>query len=361
MDLNNYLNDAMLEAAVSRDNTARIYSLRQNIPFTFAKHTSFNVSPNLNAVITNADNSVAAATVQSFDSEGKLQARGTISELNLSKYPITHARQMKEKEILNLSHSLKLSDSPETIILKSMYDDKTANDLGILERFEDMYLQLLSNEGVITLNATNNLDGLSTTIDYNISPDHKKQAAVKWSTTGTADPIADINTVLEAAHEEGIYPDTIFMDMSTFTAMKATDAFKSLYVTYVGNGVTARYAGIDQVNEFFTGVGLPTIEIITDAVRVVNGAGNKVKANSWNSNFVSFGTSGQHGNIDTATAPDDLFKGRTDVVWKTDTKTGIMNIVKSSLDPMEIKQTGKVFGLVNLPKVYDMFYLEIEF
>ena len=359
-DLTSYLDQTMLDAATIRENTVKIESLRQKVPFNFLNFLSFEVRPNLNAKITNADNSVAAATVMSFNAEGIEQSRGSITEFPISKLPIIHSRGMLEEEILNLEHSLSLVSDPSSIILKQMYDDVTANKSAVWERFEIMFLQLMSNEGIMTMNTTNNVDGIVKVIDYNIDSTHTIQAAVKWATSATATPIVDIQGMVDDANELGYFPDTLFMSKTQFHLMLATSSFKAFATSTIGSGSTSGLIGLKQVNEIFELVGLPQIYIIVDATKVVNSSGVKVAANAWDTHFVSLGTTGELGTVAIATPPTSLYQNKTDVVFSVD-ENGLMNIVKSSLDPMTIKTTAKTFGIPVVPKIYDMFYLEMDF
>ncbi len=359
--LNEFLNNAMLQEAIAVDNSIDIQNARQNVPFTFLQYLKIRMRPNFNAVITNADNSVGAATVQSFDAEGKTQGPRSISTMNLDKNPISNAKVMSEREMGDFEHLLSASSGQDglKLIAEKMYDAKTINDLAIYERFEDMYLQLLST-GKITLTASNNLDGLLTVIDYDVPASHKNEASVKWSTTGSAVPITDMKAIIKLAKAEGIIFDSIFMDDTALELMMNTDSFKELVLTTFGDGVSAKLVGLEQVNKIFKLVGLPKIVIIEDIVRVVNSSNQIVMANSWESTNVTFGVSSQQGEISTATPPKTLLAGKTDINFAVDNKTGIMNIIKTSADPMFQKQTGKVYALPVVPAIYRNYFLDIN-
>ena len=357
--LANYLDKEALRQVIDVDNKANIFDLRQNIPFNFLNFLNWDVRPNANTAVTKADNSALAARVTNFDVASDTHTRGSLEEIILSKYPIHAQRVKNEKECLELSNFLQTSQTPTSIIVQNMFADVIKTKQSIYERMEYMFLQALSNLGKIVLDGTSNNGGVTTTIDFGLSTANQFDGAVDWVTSATATPITDIKTVLADANGRGYFPTTIFMTQTQFNNMIATKEFTDFATKTITATAQSGLIGVGQVNTVFSAVGLPTIQIITDAVFGYNNLGVKTRLNSWNTDYVVLGFNGNMGTMAVATPPTDLFAGAASTIFAVDNTEGIVTTLETKYNPVNIITQSRVFAMPNMPAIYDFMYLKV--
>ncbi len=353
-NINDYLDEIALEKVTSVDNSVKIKSLRQNVPYHFLRHLDFDVKPSIYSKISEANDNMAAATVTDYNTASRQNKRGSLNTFILEKFPISNHLIMDEKEVLNLEHILSQTANPETVIFQRMFNDVSLTKKGLWERLEYYFLQLLST-GKIVLDETSNYDGLNLTIDLEVSSDNKYTATTDWDTSGSATPIADVKSLLKDCNANGYYPDMINMTKTQLNYLTATTEFKNYNTTALGNSAQSQLIGIQQINEVFQFADLLPINLITDATTVLNSSGNKVSASAWDSDWISFSNSGMLGNVAVATPPKS---GNKNMIYSV-APEGYLTSVTKKYDPLNVKTQSRMFAMVNMPSVYNTLYMKI--
>lgn len=165
--------------------------------------------------------------------------------------------------------------------------------------------------GKIVLNTTNNPDGIVTTTEVDLlmpSANKYKTTAANWGNFTTANPIEDIEKIVEDFDAKGIRFDKILMPRATFNNMKKCTAVKELLSGFYFAGVKNAkdlIVSLDRVNEFLLAETLPVIELV-DSITGVEKDGVISTYNAWTAGQVSFVPSGKLGIMHNAACIEQL-------------------------------------------------------
>ncbi|GAO43791.1 major capsid protein [Flavihumibacter petaseus] len=261
----------------------------------------------------------AAASVVDRDSETPLRSRPDLSKYSGSIPAIREMFMMKESDLreYEIMKAMPLSDAArQNAILDLIWNDTKKAGNSVFKRVDMMCLQAVST-GVISLDTTNNPDGIVTgTIDLLMPSDNKKQAAVTWATAATATPITDITNVVKAGQDIGVTFAKILMSPILFGYFKKTkEVIDSLTGFYYGPkpggsfnpiGVTT----LDNINNFLSQTGLPTIELVDQSYGVEKD-GKIGVLRPFSDNNASFIPAGQLGVIKNAFAIEEFKKSES--------------------------------------------------
>lgn len=251
----------------------------------------------------------AAASIVDRNAPSPIRSRAGLDKLSGSVPAIKEAFKLNEEEYRNYLtiQNMNLSDEAKrTQLLDLMFGDiKKAGDAP-LKRLDIMCLQAISL-GKVTVNATNNPDGLILTdIDLLMPDDNFKKVVEKWSVSATATPITDIKTIVEAANAKGIVYEKMLMTLTTFWKMqKCTETINMLNGFFRLNTNQKTIGTIDQINEFLTANYFPIIEIVNESVGVEKD-GVITTYKPFNDTSVSFIPAGKLGLIHNAYAIEQM-------------------------------------------------------
>jgi len=217
---------------------------------------------------------------------------------------------MNEEEYRNYLTVQNMSLSEEakrSQLLDLMFGDlKKAGDAA-LKRVDVMVLQALSL-GKVTVNATNNPDGLNLVdIDLAMPSTNFKTVIEKWSVFATADPFQDIQTIVKNADaEKGLMFEKILMTLNTFWKLqKCAKVVAGLNAFYRLDSKAQTLGTLEQINQFLTANQWPVIEIVNVTVGIEkDGIINPYKP--FNDTSVSFIPSGKLGLIHNAFAIEQM-------------------------------------------------------
>lgn len=132
------------------------------------------------------------------------------------------------------------------------------------KRLDMLYFEGLF-KGTQTVSRTNNLKAnVSYTFDLDVKSFKCKTGGAAWSTPATADPIADIQQVIDYAESKGREVLRIRMSKSTFAKMCKTAQFRNVFKLDLGRtkvDAAVPLLSVANINQYFEAVNLPTIVV----------------------------------------------------------------------------------------------------
>ena len=201
--------------------------------------------------------------------------------------PISIKRIMKEKEIILLEG---LTDTKKKMLMNKIYNNSLFVKNATFARLNFYAMQLLSNQGVISLTSDTNAGHAIKTIDYGLESWQKPTASTLWSVSATAKPFDDIQTYVDAREDKGYSTEKILMGKTVWNAMRKCASVSAETTYSVGKkAVKGNIVTLDAVNIVLNGALLPEIEIVDDKVQYLKSDGTvDTTKRAWNSNNISF-------------------------------------------------------------------------
>jgi len=256
----------------------------------------------------------AAASIVSRDGQTPLRSRDKLEKLSGEIPAIKEAFKMSEtdvREFMMLNQTNVDDNIKKNAILDYLFNDTKKVGDSAMKRLDILCLQAVS-EGKISVNTTNNPDGLvlATDIDLLMPSTNKTQAATTWANT-SATPITDIETVVVNASSRGLAFEKILISFDLWLKFKKTaeviDTMKGyFYAGKLGNGYNpTAITTLDRINEYMQANRLPVIEIV-DATIGVEKDGVISTIKPFNANNASFIPSGNLGTIKNAIAIEQM-------------------------------------------------------
>ncbi len=193
----------------------------------------------------NVDGSTVAADVVAMDTSLPLKKRDAISTASGDIPKLGTKRQLNEKTMSDID-VLQARNADTTVIVQKIFSDVPKVILGVYERLELMFLQMLST-GVTVIDDDTNV-GIGVRIDLGYKAGNKFGATVAWSNPA-AKPIDDVKRVLRAARNKGNTPRYILMDDATFDVFAANAQVREEYAfsqNFVGSQIPT--PDLEQVN-----------------------------------------------------------------------------------------------------------------
>lgn len=215
----------------------------------------------------------AAATVVNRESDAPLRSRPNLEKYSGEVAAIKQAFRLKEEDIrtwLAMQSMPVVGNSQKDQVLNLIWGDVQKCGNAVMKKLDMMCLEAVS-KGKITVNATNNPDGLIyEDIDLLVPAAHKTTVNTIWSEAATATPIEDIRNVIKARKAEGINYEKILMSSPVFWAMQATDEVKQLVfgLATLDNYSRRIIPDIEVINAFLTKNILPSIELVDETIGV---------------------------------------------------------------------------------------------
>lgn len=251
----------------------------------------------------------AAASIVERNSPAPIRSRAGLEKLSGSVPAIKESFRMNEEDYRNYLtvQNMTLSDEAKrNMVLDLMFGElKKAGDAP-LKRIDIMVLQALSL-GKVTVNATNNPDGLILTdIDLLMPVTNYRKPVVVWSSTGTSTPITDIKGIVHDADARGITFEKMLMTPSKFWQFQqSAETIKMLNAFYRLDSKAQTVATLEQINVFLAANMFPQIEIVNVSVGVEKDGITSVYK-PFNDASVTFIPSGKLGLIHNAFAIEQM-------------------------------------------------------
>lgn len=214
----------------------------------------------------------AASTVVARGSKSPIRSRNNLDKFSGTVPAIQVKMQMLEDDFRNYLSLQAMPVSDETkkkATLDLLFDDvKKVGDAAMM-RIDAMVLEGIST-GQITLTTTNNPDGIvaPTAINLLMPSFNKTNAAVLWSTAGSATPITDIIKVVNDHRAKGNLFSKILMSWTVWLLFIKTTEVKDLYGAFLGKANNKVIPTLDTVNDFLRGLKLPEIEIVNKPIGI---------------------------------------------------------------------------------------------
>lgn len=183
--------------------------------------------------------------------------------------PLSDSIHMGEYERLQLQFA-RTRGTNDAALMNAIYDDATLLTGNIRRRMELARGDVLT-DGKFTLAGEG---GLYMEADFLVPAGNFVTASTLWSTTGTADIIADLNTWVQAYLDlNGFLPGGMIMSRQTVQKMVANTKLAQQFGSLLG---TASLLTRDQVAQSLDRYTLPPIELIYDSSVDVDGVSTRV-------------------------------------------------------------------------------------
>lgn len=155
-----------------------------------------------------------AAVFRTYDAESPIGKRQGINRVTGELPPISIKTRLSEYDSLRIRNGALNASNQE--VVKAILNDGVKNARSIEARMEFARGDALSN-GSVTITE----NGVGATISFGRAGAMAVTAATLWSTTGTADPFADLDTWRNAyVAQNGVEPGAILMSRSTLALMR---------------------------------------------------------------------------------------------------------------------------------------------
>ncbi len=284
------------------------------------------------------------ADVVSYDSSAPEKGRSIISSASGKIAKTVIKRVMREEDLL-MYNRLKRGASTDTekqAILEMVFNDVDFVVDGVNATAEFLALQGLST-GQISFNKNNN-NGLITevAVDLGIPTANKTTVATLFSTTATADYIAEVKKIDKAARKAGTQLMYQWMSPDTFDSIIELDKVKVAYGYFVSKTNTA-YNGtiaIDELNALLKKNRLPEILLIDTFIQNEDVNHKRTSIQPWEEGYITFTAEKvvgkmQHGPI----AEEDAETVKKSAIQA---KKGHILVTKwSDVDPVQEKTKGE--------------------
>lgn len=309
--------------------------------------------------IVGADGLPVSLAPSVFDAKSTLRDRVGVTVTETEMAFFRESMLVKEKDEQEILRVQDAADPYAAQVLTNIFNDaKTLID-GALVVPERMRMQLLAPLGgtmgiAITANGTD--------YTYNYDPNGTWAAShysaltgtSKWSAPTTADPIADIETALDAQEAAGgNRPEILLMSKATFNYIKNADATRS-YI--LAQNVSANVFLSDKVvRDFIEQEFGVTVVVYTKKYKDESGNVN----NFYPDGIVAFLPSGSLGNTWFGTTPEErTLVQRADADVST-VETGITVAVTITDDPVNTKTTASEIVLPSFERMNECYVLEV--
>ena len=238
------------------------------------------------------------ADVIAYDATAPIKTREVVNKLSGDIPKIAIKRGMNESdwnEYQRLS-SFVNGQADLKAVLDHVFADFDFCYNGVRARMEYLALQAAST-GALTLSKTNNAGVVTeSAIDFGVPTANKTGVATDWSTSASATPIDDIETVYQTARNKGYRLNYVVMDYTDFNYLKkATDTINKIKAWVNTRGALTVTEAV--INEYMAANMLPKIVVVNTSARFENEDNTRTVVNPWQSHRVLFAQDLQIGMI----------------------------------------------------------------
>lgn len=250
---------------------------------------------------------IAAATIDDKSKEPLLGTHGleTIAQKVLHHaitLPMTIDDYRRVLQILD-SRSIPEEDAKRQLI-ELMWGNVMTPVKGVQAKLDIIAMGALSNEGIVTLDETNNPEGgVKTTINYNMPSENKAQVTLAWNegNIDTVDVFDDIQGMVDA------FSDKVVFDRILLSPAKISYILRSKKMKQVIFGTDKQNSPLllNAFNEFMRTNELPILEPVRRQCLIQNN-GVFTPYNPWNSKNLVFIPAGNLGVVKNAYVNSEL-------------------------------------------------------
>lgn len=251
----------------------------------------------------------AAASVIARGSSAPLRGRQGLELLNGTIPAIAQKFSMDEndyRDVMNVLEDMRLNEEAKRdALIKLLFNDVKRAGEAPGKRLDIMCQEAVST-GKITVNTTNNPDGMTLAdVDLLMPSGNKTNAAIVWSTSGTATPITDFETVVNYQRTRGVAMAKVLMTPAAWSEFRKTTEVKDYLGSFYGKTNNKVLATMDAVNEFLNANRLPMIEIV-DKTYAIEKDGLLTSYQPFSDANVAFVPQGKLGTIHNAYALEEM-------------------------------------------------------
>ena len=250
---------------------------------------------------------IAAATIDYKSKEPVLGTHGVETIIGkILNHAITLPMTIEDyRKILQIMDSKSLpEDAAKRQLIELMWGSVQTPVRGVQAKLDILFLEALSNEGVVVLNEDNNPEGgVKTTIDYGMPATNKAAVTIDWIpiNLATVDVFEDIQAVVEAAADKIVFEKILLSPAKLSFILKN----KKLKQVIFGTDKTNSPLLIQQLNEFMRMNELPYFEVMRREC-LIQDNGVFRPYNPWNGKNIVFVPAGNLGVIKNAYANNEL-------------------------------------------------------
>ena len=248
------------------------------------------LSTDFSAVV-GGKNKVVAASIIGWNGSSPLTGDETLDKVHIDNLVIARGKRRTEKELMDINLARTTGDNQ--ILAQEFYDDVAFARGSVNLAKYAMTAQLLS-DGKVTYTNTNNEGGADgVVLDYGLKASQRVDAGVSWATSATAKPIDDIEAIMDTGNENGDIYKYMVMSRQTFVQMSKTAQMQASVLNVpLTKGKSGEFAtqrmGLEDVNAYLLGKGLPMVVIVEDKVRMSKADGTNQLVEVWKEGIVHF-------------------------------------------------------------------------
>lgn len=190
------------------------------------------------------NNRLIVADIVALDSSLPLKSRPSVSKNNGELPKIGTERSLNEKEHRQI-RLLQRAGGEDAAIGRTFFQDVPAVYGGVLEQWEALTLQAMS-EGIILVTETTNV-GTGIRVDFNYPVANLSNAAIIWGNTGYT-PVTDLNGLAKKARDNGSPIRLFFMNQNSLDLLLASDEAKNLFANSMGLASGTFSPTLEQIN-----------------------------------------------------------------------------------------------------------------
>jgi hypothetical protein len=253
----------------------------------------------------------AAASIVDPDSPAPLRGRSS-AELLEGKIPTMkqafNLNQADYRALLMLQNLPMPDSSKKQQLIQKLFDDVQKASVATDKRIDIMFLQAISTLK-IDLSLTFNPDGVAFgSIDLLAKAEQTMKVKTTWivANAATADPLADIENVVNTAAASGRSFAEIWIDQALWLTIKNFDKVKSAISGFQNPGSNKNFlVTVDRVNEYLAANKLPMFKIINER-RGIEKDGSVTTINPFKTENVSFIPAGKLGIVHNAICVEEV-------------------------------------------------------
>lgn len=251
---------------------------------------------------------IAAATIGENGNEPVMGTEGLATFKNtVLNHAITIPMKMKDyRKLLELtSNSMISNDSKKQALVDTMFKDVTYAVNSVRAKLDYMFLEALSNKGVVTLDSSNNPEGgIRCTIDYGMDTSTNlvnPTAEYKAANSSSVDVMQDIQNVLDKAADRTTLSKILVSPQLLSYICKRSEIKKMIFGSDKSTSILTPAA----LNQYLESLGYPTFQVVRRIVRMQS-HGTITEKKPWNVGAMVFIPDGKLGVIKNAYADNEL-------------------------------------------------------
>lgn len=233
-------------------------------------------------------NSVVSADIVELDSSLPLKRRDRISYATGELPKIGMKMKLKESD-LNRLQIMKALNRNLTEVVSELFGDAVHCVDGVNEAIERMFLEALSNEGVIEIDQNTNT-GKAIRVNFGFFPENSFNAEFSWNGTDPK-PISDLRRVISEAYQKGTSIRYVMLAQEVYDRMRNSTEAKELFAAFSGMPIFPNQAlSTPNKNGFNNSIKdeLGVDFIIVDRVVRIEKNGKQANLKPWNRDKVVF-------------------------------------------------------------------------